>query len=176
MSGLKRRAEAGELALLFADEADVSTHPYLARTWAKRGTTLRVEAPGKAIKRALFGARLHGRGQLIVQSAAHKNSAAFCRFLTHLKPRAQGKPVYLVLDNGSIHTSHQTRAALAAAESWLTVEWLPSYAPELNDIERDWRHLKCHYLAHQSFLHIDRLEHSIHVAVADINRQRGACG
>jgi hypothetical protein len=32
------------------------------------------------------------------------------------------------------------------------VEWLPPYAPELNDIERDWRHLKCHYLAHQTFI------------------------
>jgi len=41
----------------------------------------------------------------------------------------------LILDNGPIHTSKATRAALAERASWLTVEWLPKYAPELNDIE-----------------------------------------
>jgi hypothetical protein len=49
LKALKAQAEAGELELLFADEAEVSTHPYLARTWARRGETLRVEAPGKAV-------------------------------------------------------------------------------------------------------------------------------
>jgi len=34
---------------------------------------------------------------------------------------------------------------------WLTVEWLPKYAPELNDIEIVWRDLKAHHLAHQTF-------------------------
>jgi transposase len=45
----------------------------------------------------------------------------------------------LVEDNGPIHTS---KLALAARAHWLTVEWLPRYAPELNDIEPVWRDLK----------------------------------
>ena len=45
------------------------------------------------------------------------------------------RPVVLVLGNGPIHTSQAGRKALAA-RSWLTVEWLPMYALELNDIER----------------------------------------
>lgn len=49
-------------------------------------------------------------------------------------------PVVLVLDNGPIHVSKLSTAALAA-RPWITVEWLPKYAPELNDIERDWMHL-----------------------------------
>jgi transposase len=43
--------------------------------------------------------------------------------------------VVLVEDNGPIHTSKLSLAALAARAHWLTVEWLPKYAPELNDIE-----------------------------------------
>jgi hypothetical protein len=31
------------------------------------------------------------------------------------------------------------------------VEWLPKYAPELNDIEAVWHDLKAHHLAHQIF-------------------------
>jgi transposase len=48
------------------------------------------------------------------------------------------KPVVIVLDNGPIHVSKATLAALAERAHWLTVEWLPKYAPELNDIEVVW--------------------------------------
>jgi transposase len=75
-----------------------------------------------------------------------------------LKPRAQGKRVHLVLDNGPIHHSRLTRSVLEQEKEWLRTEWLPPYAPELNDTERDWKHLKEHYLAHQTFVTIDRME------------------
>ena len=37
--------------LLFADESEALTHPYLARAWAKCGADLRVQAPGQACAR-----------------------------------------------------------------------------------------------------------------------------
>lgn len=54
------------------------------------------------------------------------------------KPRMSIKPVVIVLDNGPIHVSKPTSAALAERAHWLIVEWLPKYAPELNDIEIVW--------------------------------------
>ncbi len=78
----------------------------------------------------------------------------------------------LVEDNGPIHTSKASRAALAARAHWLTVEWLPKYAPELNDIELVWHDLKAHHLAHQTFADTDALDHAIHDAAADLNRER----
>ena len=77
----------------------------------------------------------------------------------------------LVLDNGPIHISKLTTKALAA-RPWLTIEWLPKYAPELNSIERAWRDLKQHHLAHQTFVDAGELEHTIHRSVADLNRER----
>ena len=67
------------------------------------------------------------------------------------RPGQPTKPVVLVEDNGPIHTSKLSMAALAARAHWLTVEWLPKYAPELNDIELVWHDLKAHHLAHQTF-------------------------
>ena len=55
---------------------------------------------------------------------------------------------------------------------WLTVEWLPKYAPELNDIEPIWRDLKAHHLAHQTFTDVNALDQAIHDAVIDLNRER----
>ena len=82
------------------------------------------------------------------------------------------RPVILVLDNGPIHTSKATRAALAERAHWLTVEWLPKYAPELNDIEPTWRDLKRHHLAHQTFTGPVDLDRAIHVAVTKLNAER----
>src|SRR5215213_5867711 len=51
---LKAQAEAGDIVLLFGDESEALTHPYLAHVWAKRGADLRIPAPGQAAKVALL--------------------------------------------------------------------------------------------------------------------------
>jgi DDE superfamily endonuclease len=61
----KAQAEAGDIVLLFADESEVLTHPYLARAWAKCGADLRVPAPGQAKKVAMMGALDHAARRLV---------------------------------------------------------------------------------------------------------------
>src|SRR3954465_10151562 len=52
---LKAQAEAGDIVLLFADESEALTHPYLAHVWAKKGADLRIPAPGQSAKMAMLG-------------------------------------------------------------------------------------------------------------------------
>ena len=87
------------------------------------------------------------------------------------RPGHSARPVVMVLDNGPIHTSKLSRAALAE-RPWLTIEWLPKYAPELNDIERSWRDLKRHFLAHRTFRSIEQLDSAIATAVDNLNAER----
>ena len=54
----------------------------------------------------------------------------------------------------------------------LTAEWLPKYAPELNDIEVVWHDLKAHHLAHHTFANADALDEAIHQAVDALNAER----
>lgn len=142
------------------------------------GADLRVPAPGQAKKVAMLGSLDHTTRQLIVHTSKTKRSSDFVAHLEQLdrlygpKPGQTTKPVVLVEDNGPIHTSKPSRAALAARAHWLTVEWLPKYAPELNDIETVWRDLKAHYLAHQTFADADALDQAIHKAVEDLNAER----
>src|SRR3954453_8089099 len=56
LADLKTQAAAGTIDLVFLDESEALTHPYLARCWARRGTELRIQAPGQAKKRAMLGA------------------------------------------------------------------------------------------------------------------------
>src|SRR5882757_1198301 len=174
----KRQAEAGDIILLYGDESEALTHPYLARAWAKSGADLRVPAPGQARKVAMLGSLDCMTRQLIVHTSPTKRSSDFVAHLEQLDqlcgpmPGRLVKPVVLVEDNGPIHVSKLSRAALAARAHWLTIEWLPKYAPELNDIEVVWHDLKAHHLAHQTFTDIAALDQAIHTAVEDLNRER----
>ena len=174
----KQQAEAGDIVLLYGDESEALTHPYLARAWAKSGADLRIPAPGQAKKVAMLGSLDHLTRQLIVHTSPTKRSSDFIAHLEQLdrlfgpQPGHHAKPVVLVEDNGPIHTSKRSLAALAARAHWLTVEWLPKYAPELNDIEPVWHDLKAYHLAHQTFTDAAALEQAIHDAVTKLNRER----
>ena len=175
---LKAQAEAGDIVLLFGDESEALTHPYLAHVWAKRGADLRISAPGQSAKVAMLGVLDWGHRKLIVRTSRTKRSADFIALLEEVDRRygpklgVALKPIVLVLDNGPIHTSKASRAALAQRAHWLRVEWLPKYAPELNDIEVLWRDLKRHHLAHQTFTGPDDLDCAIQEAVIKLNTER----
>ena len=102
----------------------------------------------------MMGSLDHVSRQLIVHTSRTKRSADFIAHLEQLdrlygpKPGQPTKPVVLVEDNGPIHVSKASRAALATRAHWLTVEWLPKYAPELNDIEVVWHDLKAYSKPH----------------------------
>lgn len=172
---LTQQAAAGDIALLYLDESEALTHPYLACCWACQGVDLRIQAPGQARRRAVLGAWDPVARRLLVHTSATKRSTDFIALLdiiaTAYGTTERSRPLVVVLDNGPIHTSKITATALAD-RPWLTVEWLPRYAPELNDIERRWRDLKQHHLANRTFSDADDLERSIHEAVDNLNRER----
>ena len=175
---MKQQALAGDIALLFAGESEALTHPYLARAWAKRGADLRVAAPGQARRIGMTGAFDFVSRKLIVHTSKTKRSSdviALLERLDHIygpKPGADFKPVRIVLDNGPVHTSKATLAALAQRSHWLTPEWMAKYAPELNDIEREWKTLKAHHLAHRTFKDEAELQAAIDQEIEAINATR----
>jgi transposase len=126
----------------------------------------------------MIGSLDHAKRKLVVTTSRAKRSADFIAHLQVLdrlygpKPGAPIPPVVLVLDNGPIHVSTPTLAALAKRAHWLTIEWLPKYAPELNGVEVVWGDLKARHLAHQIFTDPDVLDVAIHDAIGALNSQR----
>jgi transposase len=175
LTALKAQAVAGAIDLVFLDESEALTHPYLARCWVRRGANLRIEAPGQAKKRAMLGAFDPVRRRLLVHTSPTKRSTDFVDLLDRIGAAygstERARPLVAVLDNGPIHPSKLTTKALAE-RPWLTLEWLPKYAPELNDIERCWRDLKQHQLANRTFVDADALARAIPDAVARLNHER----
>ena len=170
----KQQAKAGDIALLYGDESEALTHPYLARVWAKAGADLRVPTPGQA-KIAMLGSFDRITRQLIVHTSPTKRSSDFLAHLEQLdqsygpKPSQFTRPVVLVLDNDPIHMSKISLAALAARAHWLTVEWLPQKSPGAERHRGRLATPQGAYLAHQTFADTDALDTAIYHAVDALN-------
>ena len=67
----------------------------------------------------------------------------------------------LVLDNASYHHTAAVHAFLTLVQSHVQVIFLPPYCPELNLIERFWRHLKDHATANTLFPNLADLQASV---------------
>ena len=84
---LKAQAEAGDIVLLFGDESEALTHPYLAHVWAKKGADLRIPAPGQSAKVAMLGVLDWARRELIVRTSRTKRSSDFIALLEEIDRR-----------------------------------------------------------------------------------------
>lgn len=73
-------------------------------------------------------------------------STQVTRFLTALRRHVRRR-VILLWDRLPAYRSRQVTEALARHRAWLTVEWLPAYAPDLNPVEQLWAHLDATALA-----------------------------
>ena len=110
--------------------------------------TVRAGGSGRASIAGLVATRPDRPAGLRYRMRLHRGGTGEPKALTEqdylgLLDRAHqqlGGPIVLVWDNLSVHRSARMRA-LIAARPWLTVFFLPPYAPERNPVEPVWAHL-----------------------------------
>jgi transposase len=74
------------------------------------------------------------------------NTGAFLKFLKELKIHMHGQKLLLFVDGLPSHRAQKVKEYLSIQKSWLRIERLPSYAPELNPIEYLWGAMKKKHL------------------------------
>ena len=84
----KQQAEAGDIVLLYGDESEALTHPYLARAWAKSGADLRIPGTGDVGYMDEDGCRPSGRRRA-------RRAARACKDLTGIPHWGFGTKVAL---------------------------------------------------------------------------------
>ena len=124
----------------------------MRRTWAPRGETpVLIHAFNwkKLSASAVLAYRWDGaRCQLFVQLKPDSyNTQSLIAFLEELRRHFRGRKVILIWDGLPSHRSHDMTAYLQRQTTWLTVERLPGYAPELNPVEYLWGNVKGQELA-----------------------------
>jgi len=126
------------------DETTLSLNYPICNCWMKRGENKTIPAfSGKRHYLHVIGAYNWRTDQVTSLQVERKNSETFIAFLEQLLLKTYPtQPVMLVMDNASYHYSTAVQAALSLFAHRVRIFWLPPYCPELNAIERFWRHLK----------------------------------
>jgi transposase len=130
---------------------EIHLFPHLTRMWSPRGRQPEVPAPGKNLKKVVYGGVNYRTGKLTYTLADTKCGTQFLVFLTTLLAGYMGKHLKVVCDNGRFHTTKTVSDFLREHRKEMTVIWLPPYCPSLNLIERLWGHLKRTLLANVLF-------------------------
>jgi transposase len=108
----------------------------------------------------VFGALDYASGRLIWQVRPKKDGASFVAFLDHLAEALPDGQIVVVLDNVGYHRCHEARRWWIEHHDRVRPLWLPAYSPELNLIERVWRHLKDKLSCHRWWADLDALQHA----------------
>ena len=138
--------------------------PYRAHTWAPSGQTPVQRAWDRRDRLSAICALSlspHHRHISLNHLLQRGNIPApdVISFLKQLHNRLKNKLI-LVIDRYQVHRS-AIRQLRDAGTRWLSVEWLPSYSPDLDPVEAVWAHTKCVDLANFVPDDIDELHHAV---------------
>ena len=132
---------------MFWDESGASLLPVTRRTWAPRGHTPVICHHFKWKRVSTAAGLCYGsRGGDAALAFHHQVDAydtdTLIGALEQLRRFLGGQKAILLWDGLPAHRSHAMHAWLRRQRSWLVVEPLPAYAPELNPVEPLWSNLK----------------------------------
>jgi hypothetical protein len=142
--------------ILFQDESGVSERSPVRRTWAPKGALQCWFMPSTPPQQAKIARRGPGWKKLPISAAlGYRWDGKRCRlwfqtrpgsyndkrliaFVCDLKKHLRGQAAILIWDGLSAHKSQKMKQYLESQRSWLQVEMLPGYSPDLNPVEDLW--------------------------------------
>ena len=153
--------------MVFLDESGYLLQPLRRRVWAPVGHTPLQRAWDRrnrittiaAVTRAPWALRLGLYYELLDHNA---RAADFIRFVREVHEHLR-RAIILVWDRLPAHRS-AARRLLESGATWLQVEWLPPYAPDLDPVENVWNQSKYSELANV----IPEDIHDLHSNVAHV--------
>jgi hypothetical protein len=119
------------------DETDIHLCPDLkTNTLHPKGKQMVVNSPGQDEVTYLFGSVNPLTGDGLYEIYDHKTSCEFCFHLDHLTTTFSEHFIFLVGDNAPSHHSAVTIDFLKEHQETIEFVPLPTYSPNLNEIER----------------------------------------
>lgn len=148
--------------LVFEDEAGFSMTPPQAKTWSQRGRTPVVRVRGRSRRRISIAAltcyKPGHRSRLIYRPRRDDGNRdgrkSFSwrdyRDLLIAAHQQLDGPIVLIWDNLNVHKAADLKK-FAESRDWLTIYYLPPYAPDLNPVEGIWSLLRRGWLSNVAF-------------------------
>ena len=148
------QAQSGQGQVYFVDAAHFVYGAFLTVVWCFWRTFIRTPA-GRQRLNVLGAINAVSRQFVSVINHTYINAQCVCDLLDKLRELHPEDPLTLVLDNARYQ--HCKKVVAHAAQSGISLMFLPPYSPNLNLIERLWKFIKkdClngrYYSTHQEF-------------------------
>jgi transposase len=111
------------------------------KSWFPKGQQRLIKTYGKHESLKLIGILNYETGKTYVEEAEEFNAEVFLTFLNRVLELYPTGKIVMILDNSKVHHAILLKEFLAA-NSRLTLMFLPPYSPKLNIIEGLWGWLK----------------------------------
>lgn len=177
LAAYQKKARLRRALLIFLDESGFSQCPSVRRTWGRRGETPVITVPFNwkrmsAIASLITTPRARGVGLCLRLVRGNVNHRVMRRYLSELKRHCRGRQVILLWDRLPVHRSRHVQNFLDRQRHWLTTEYLPPYAPELNPVENLWSFISGdENVANGAGENMDQVRHQVRGAAAKARRK-----
>ena len=151
-------AKRGEEAVYFLDASHFVFGAFLGYLWCLARTFVRTSA-GRMRYNILGAVDVFNHRLLTVANTTYITAETICPMLEKMAKSAAGLPVTVFLDN-----ARYQRCALVqskAKELGISLNFLPTYSPNLNLIERLWKHVKKTCLTNRHHEDFDSFQQAI---------------
>lgn len=164
----RRLHETGQIELWFFDETGFNLQPCVPYAWQPVGQTLEVPSQASQRLNVLGFLTLDNRFESFCFQGSITTAVVIAGF-DAFASLAQVLPRRVIIDNASVHTSHQFLDCLPRWEAQgVFIEYLPTYSSSLNLIEILWRFIKYYWLPFEAYLSFDNLVVSVENILAHI--------
>ena len=172
METLKEQEDEGELDLYFFDEAGFSLLSTVPYAWQAKGETTLLNSSRSKHLNVLGLLRRNGDfASYVVEGSVDSRAvvAMLDDFIGSLNPT---RKTVIVLDNAPTHSSEVFEAKRAQWQAQgVEVNYLSSYSPELNLIERLWQELKYRWLPFEAYLSFQSLRENLMKLLAKVGSE-----
>lgn len=161
--------------LFYADEAIISLIPYVGKTWALPNKKPIVRVSGKRGQNIGVTAAVNQQGRMCFELTKEKErftAKVFIRFIKKMHRENSDRFIVLIVDGAPVHTAKIIKKFMEENKSWLRLEILPAYSPELNPTEKSWRFLKTKKLNGSTVLDKEELRDETRKMITQIKKDK----
>jgi transposase len=128
---LTRRAKKEKAEIFFWDESGFRADAVHGKTWGVKGQTPVVERPGQRQSISAASA-VNSKGAFWFETYQGGLTGELFVELLRRMMAERDRPVHLVIDGLPAHKKAIVKDYASSTEGWLTLHFLPGYAPDLN--------------------------------------------
>jgi len=131
--------------VFYADESLISLIPYIGKTWTFPKMKVIARVSGKRGQHVGVTAAVNKQGRMsfeLTRENERFTAVVFIRFIRHLRKDYPRKKVVLIADGAKPHIANAVKDFVLKNKSWLRIEKIPAYSPELNPSEGLWGFVK----------------------------------